>query len=165
MNYTLQVSDNLFAETFLRLLGDNGILSQSLGIKKVREILTSGNVKGDSFFQRDGSGLSRQNLLSPEGIIDTFKLMKKSQYGAMYKTFLPVGGRSGTLVNRFVGTVGEGRVHAKTGSVEGANSLSGYVDYGPGFLFSILSNGALSSPSIVRNAIDNMVLALIKFCK
>jgi len=165
MNYTLQVSDNLYAELFLRKLGDNGILSERLGIKKVKQILTTGGVKEDSFYQVDGSGLSRMDLVSPESIINTFLLIEKSPYAAMYKSFLPVGGRSGTLVNRFVGTLAEGRVHAKTGSLTGVNSLSGYVDYGPGFLFSILSNCAQASSSVVRNAIDSMVLALINYCK
>ena len=40
---------------------------------------------------------------------------------------LPVAGRSGTLVDELRGTVAAGRVHAKTGTLDGVKALSGWA--------------------------------------
>jgi D-alanyl-D-alanine carboxypeptidase len=45
----------------------------------------------------------------------------------VYIRLLPIGGVSGTLAHRFVGTRAEGRVHAKTGTMSGVNALSGVL--------------------------------------
>ena len=73
---------------------------------------------------------------------------------------LPVGGRTGTLAGRFVGTPAEGNVRAKTGYILEGRSLSGVLTTAGGrdVVFSILVNGAGAAASV--DAIDELVVAL-----
>ena len=69
---------------------------------------------------------------------------------------LPVAGESGTLLDELRGTIAQGRVKAKTGSLDGVKALSGWVTpvqgQSPGnpllaspVVFSVVLNG-LSEP-------------------
>ena len=53
--------------------------------------------------------------------------MRRSPTFQVYYDAMPIGGVDGTIRNRMKGTPAEGNVHAKTGSVALARSLSGYV--------------------------------------
>jgi D-alanyl-D-alanine carboxypeptidase/D-alanyl-D-alanine-endopeptidase (penicillin-binding protein 4) len=53
--------------------------------------------------------------------------MRRSPYFNVYYDALPIAGVDGTIRNRMKGTPAQGNVHAKTGSVALARSLSGYV--------------------------------------
>ena len=134
MNHTLQESDNLFAETFLRLLGLQWSMSLgskqdafSAGLSAVTAILSANGVDTTLFKQFDGSGLSRHNLMSPAAMIQIFLMMYDQPSGDIYRSFLPVAGESGTLKSRMAGTSAQGVIHAKTGTMTGVNSLSGYM--------------------------------------
>jgi D-alanyl-D-alanine carboxypeptidase/D-alanyl-D-alanine-endopeptidase (penicillin-binding protein 4) len=71
---------------------------------------------------------------------------------------LPVAGRTGTLATRMVGTVAEGVVRAKSGSLHNACCLSGYVMDGdqPIAVFSIL---CAASPEQAESAVDEIAAA------
>ncbi len=71
---------------------------------------------------------------------------------------LPLGGRSGTLANRFRGTPAEANVRAKTGSVQQTRALSGYLTTAGGrpVVFSLIVN-ANPIPAAVIAAMDNVV--------
>eukprot|EP01129_Flabellula_baltica_P006667 TRINITY_DN2519_c0_g1_i1.p1 TRINITY_DN2519_c0_g1~~TRINITY_DN2519_c0_g1_i1.p1 ORF type:complete len:477 (+),score=79.47 TRINITY_DN2519_c0_g1_i1:24-1433(+) len=165
INHTMQISDNLYAENFLRMLGSekNGDFAQN-GLEIVRQVLNDLGVDPSSYLQRDGSGLSRQNLFSNDAIFEILRALEKVPDFAQYKSCFPLGGRTGSIRNRFIGTLGEGRIYAKTGSATGVNSLSGYIDYGPGFIFSILTNGGTISNSDMRKVIDEITLLPLELC-
>jgi hypothetical protein len=74
---------------------------------------------------------------------------------------LPIGCVDGTIRRRFCGTDGEKAVHAKTGSLRTAISLSGYVNNqydGQRYLFCIIGNQAGIDQTATRQAIDNAVV-------
>jgi serine-type D-Ala-D-Ala carboxypeptidase/endopeptidase (penicillin-binding protein 4) len=111
-----------------------------------------------SFFLRDGSGLSNQNLLTPAGIVALLEHARAEPWYDVFAAALPRPGQAGgTLSGRLIGL--EERVAAKTGTVTHVNGLSGYVRTSTGrdLSFSILTNvtGAAAAP--VREAMDRIV--------
>ncbi len=76
---------------------------------------------------RDGSGLSRYDYISPRTAVRILDGMRRSPHFNVYYDALPIAGVDGTIRNRMKGTPAQGNVHAKTGSVALARSLSGYV--------------------------------------
>jgi D-alanyl-D-alanine carboxypeptidase/D-alanyl-D-alanine-endopeptidase (penicillin-binding protein 4) len=91
---------------------------------------------------RDGSGLSRYDYISPRAAVHVLDAMRRSPHFRTYYDALPIAGVDGTIRNRMKGTPAENNVHAKTGSVAMARSLSGYVTTANGrmLIFSFLAN-------------------------
>lgn len=159
----LNTSQNWFAEMLLKQLGRHvaGDGSWAAGLRVVRRFLID-SVAADStqFRQRDGSGLSAQNLVSPM----TFaRLLWWMQAHPRYEAFaagLPRSGERGSLRLRFQNTPLLGRVRAKTGTISGVNSLSGYIDRPgrPPLIFALVANHhALPSAQVIRQ-IDSVVV-------
>ena len=80
----------------------------------------------------------------------------QSWFSTLYQA-LPLAGRTGTLYARLLGTAAEGKLRAKTGSVDGVRALSGYVTTrgGRDVVFSILVNG--DTGSVTNPAIDDFM--------
>ncbi len=138
-------SSNFDAEQCLRVLGDrlrsDGSLAGGLAAMRQRLETRLGRVP-DGVVLRDGSGLSRDNRVTPGLLVAALLTSASGPGGAVLRESLPVAGRSGTLADRFVGTDLVGRVRAKTGWIRGASSLSGVVERPDGTQrwFSILMN-------------------------
>jgi len=167
MDWCLKQSDNLYAELFLRQLGLQvaGSAAYDTSITTVKKVMGARlpSVNSSLFYQADGSGLSRHNLVSPRSLVQTLTAMAATDEAANYLSFLPIAGVDGTLADRYVGTPAEGILHAKTGSMTGVNSLSGWVfprHYDAPIVFAILSNDASASATVVRRAIDRIGVAL-----
>ncbi|MDZ7956654.1 MAG: D-alanyl-D-alanine carboxypeptidase/D-alanyl-D-alanine-endopeptidase [Aulosira sp. DedQUE10] len=164
---TLQNSNNLYAEALLRALAMKQPRVQNkntadIGLEALKTSLTQLGVDPTTYVLVDGSGLSRRNLISPEALVQTLRLIAKTPGAAIYRASLPVAGKSGSLKNRFSNTPAEGIVQAKTGTLTGAVSLSGYVNgakYEP-LVFSIMVNQSEQPASILRQAIDEIVVLL-----
>jgi D-alanyl-D-alanine carboxypeptidase/D-alanyl-D-alanine-endopeptidase (penicillin-binding protein 4) len=129
---TLKPSDNLYADSLylhaaLKINGSplnwneaqpviKNFLQQQTGIDLKKSIFT------------DGSGLSRYNLVTPEQTISLLKfLYQRFPLSYEYIAALPISGRDGTLQKRFKIPTQQGFVRAKTGTMTGMNSLSGYL--------------------------------------
>ncbi len=129
---TLKPSDNLYADslylhTAAKLNGSpvNWNDAQPV-IKNFLEQQTGIDFK-DAVFT-DGSGLSRYNLVTPEQTISLLKfLYQRFPMSYEYIAALPISGRDGTLQKRFKIPTQQGFVRAKTGTMTGMNSLSGYL--------------------------------------
>jgi len=166
-NLTMKESDNLYAEEWLRVLGTlfPGTASNtaSAGLAQVESILESLGVPTDEIRQRDGSGISVQNLVTPNALVSLLWGMRDGPQFELYQSFLPIAGVDGTLEFRFVGTPAEGNVFAKTGTITGVNALSGYVnnDQFETLLFSILVNESDEYASVIRDGIDEIVVLLV----
>ncbi|MFB2837930.1 D-alanyl-D-alanine carboxypeptidase/D-alanyl-D-alanine-endopeptidase [Floridanema evergladense] len=164
---TNQPSNNLYAEVLLRTLGvrNSTILNQdtvTLGLNIIKTTLANLGVDRESFILVDGSGLSRRNLVSPTSLVQTLQAISQSPQAETFRTSLPVAGVSGTLQNRFKNTPALGIVYAKTGTLTGVVTLSGYVD-APNYerlVFSIMVNKSNQSAQVIRQSIDEIVLLL-----
>lgn len=129
---TLKPSDNLYADSlYLHAAAKlnkapvnwdgaqaliKNFLQQQTGIELSQSVFT------------DGSGLSRYNLVTPQQTITLLKfLYRRFPLAYEYIAALPVSGRDGTLQKRFKNPNQQGFVRAKTGTMTGVNSLSGYL--------------------------------------
>jgi D-alanyl-D-alanine carboxypeptidase/D-alanyl-D-alanine-endopeptidase (penicillin-binding protein 4) len=114
---------------------------------------------------RDGSGLSRYDYISPRTAVRILDAMRKSPHFPVYYDALPIAGVDGTIRNRMKGTPAQGNVHAKTGSVALARSLSGYVTTADKhmLIFSFLCNNwtvPVTSVERVQDAIAARLAAM-----
>ncbi|MEG4884488.1 D-alanyl-D-alanine carboxypeptidase/D-alanyl-D-alanine-endopeptidase [Microcoleus sp. K1-B6] len=166
---TNRISNNLYAEVLLRLLGkvtDKMPVPQEdtgeSGLKELKAVLTQLGVNPNSYILADGSGLSRHNLITPEALVQTLRLMANSPAASIYRQSLPIAGESGTLKNRFNTTPNRVIMQAKTGTMSGVSALSGYIEvpnYEP-LVFSIIVNQSDLSTAKMRSATDEIVLLL-----
>ena len=90
---------------------------------------------------------------------------KKNDYDTAYQAFydaLPIAGVDGTIADRMRGTPAAGNVHAKTGFVDRARSLSGYVTTadGEGLVFSFLCNNWTTPVHDVERVQDEIAVRL-----
>lgn len=152
---TLQDSVNTWAEMLLKAVGaSDGDGSTAHGLAVVRSTVAAAG--GDLGVAYDGSGLSlkdlktaRQELSTVRGLAPVPSLLSA----------LPVSCTSGTLKKRLCSLTG--RVHAKTGTLDGVSALTGYViDHaGNRLWFSVQVKGSLSYTSRI-SLIDRAVVAL-----
>lgn len=129
---TLKPSDNLYADSLFLHAADklNGspvnwnqaqpiikaFLEQQTGIALKNAVLI------------DGSGLSRYDLLTPNQTVSLLRfLFARFPLSYEYIAALPVSGRDGTLQSRFKKPEQQDLVRAKTGTMTGVVSLSGYL--------------------------------------
>jgi D-alanyl-D-alanine carboxypeptidase/D-alanyl-D-alanine-endopeptidase (penicillin-binding protein 4) len=88
--------------------------------------------------------------------------MDRHPHAAAFRDSLPVAGRDGTLEKRMRGTVAEGRVAAKTGTLRLANALAGYVTNASGerLAFAVAVNNHAGKSREAVAAIDAIAVAL-----
>jgi D-alanyl-D-alanine carboxypeptidase/D-alanyl-D-alanine-endopeptidase (penicillin-binding protein 4) len=137
-------SQNQIGEILLKALGravKNAGRADS-GARVVGEQLLAWGALPDGFVVRDGSGLSRHNVVTPETIVRVLDVVRRGPHSTVFYQSLPVAGVDGTIRTRMRGTAAQGNVHAKTGTLDMVRSLSGYVTTADGrpLLFSVLSN-------------------------
>jgi D-alanyl-D-alanine carboxypeptidase/D-alanyl-D-alanine-endopeptidase (penicillin-binding protein 4) len=163
----LNTSQNWYAEMLLKELGRTqaGEGSWDAGIAVVRRFLIdSVGVDSTEVSQSDGSGLSSQNLVAPLAFLRILSYMRKHPRYEVFAAGLPRSGLPGSLQNRFTGTPLAGLVLAKTGSIAGVNTLSGYVTRKDGkvLLVSIQANHHTLGGRAMISAIDSVVVAVGK---
>jgi D-alanyl-D-alanine carboxypeptidase/D-alanyl-D-alanine-endopeptidase (penicillin-binding protein 4) len=148
----LRVSDDTGAELLTKLLGKHfgGVGSTAAGVKVIRADLAGDGLPVAGLRAADGSGLDRDDRVTC-ALIDA-DLRHVGPAGPLFPG-LPIAGQTGTLAPRFRGTPAAGRLHAKTGTLDGVAALSGFVlpargDRAPTaslrapIAFSFITNGA-----------------------
>lgn len=135
VTYMNKVSDNLAAESFLKILaaekkGAPG--SAEVGATIVKEFLSESGIDTTKLRIVDGSGLSRMDLTSPAATVRLLETMYNSPRFEAYYRSLPIAGVDGTIKNRMRRTTAEGNLRAKTGTLTSVTALSGYVQTADG---------------------------------
>jgi D-alanyl-D-alanine carboxypeptidase/D-alanyl-D-alanine-endopeptidase (penicillin-binding protein 4) len=166
----LKPSQNLYTELLLRALGratatDPKLTSAEAGTAAVKAFLREAGIDPDRLALVDGSGLSRRDLVTAEATLQLLVYMSRHRYAAAFRDALPVAGVDGTLKNRMKWTPAAGNARAKTGTLGGVATLSGYVTSAAGerLVFSIMINNSLDEFDVRRNFIDNIVVLLASF--
>lgn len=153
--YANQTSNNLSAECILRTLGaEKGKEgSTNEGLDVVKRYLATRIPNAPSLKMTDGSGLSKYNLCSPQQMTTFLASIQKEPWFTCFVGSLPVSGKEGTLERICDGTAAEGKVIAKSGSMERIKCYAGYLKQKDGQLnaFSIfVNNHDVSNREIVK---------------
>ncbi|HVF95509.1 MAG TPA: D-alanyl-D-alanine carboxypeptidase/D-alanyl-D-alanine-endopeptidase [Sphingomonas sp.] len=160
--HTNKVSQNLHAELLLRRVGAvRGSGSVADGRAAVTAMLDGAQVARWTYDLADGSGMSNYNRITPRGTVAFLRWTQSQPWGAAWRATLPVGGIDGTLARRFKGTPLDGKLFAKTGTLNAANALSGFLVTAKGrtFTFSALANDMPGDAS-ATGAVDKALLAV-----
>ena len=172
---TMKPSQNLYTELILRTLGKVSVVpttaanlnrtSEAAGIAVVKMFLSEAGVIPSTLVLSDGSGLSRNDMITAESTIQLLTYMHRHRYAAVFRDALPIAGVDGTLRNRFKGTPAENNLRAKTGTLSAASSLSGYVrdSAGEQLAFSIMVNNYPEGADVRASCIDPIAVLLASF--
>jgi D-alanyl-D-alanine carboxypeptidase/D-alanyl-D-alanine-endopeptidase (penicillin-binding protein 4) len=156
-----KVSENLHAELLLREIGHSagGSGTREAGVAALGVFLKElGGAAEDSRID-DGSGLSRNEVVTPRLVTRLLAWMYGSSFRDAWIAMLPVGGEDGTLSRRMANSI-----HAKTGTLNRAIALSGYAESkSRGWLaFSILVNDFAAPAAEVQAWIDKIAMTLLE---
>ena len=169
VQHVLEVSDNEGAEVLLRhvAIAEQQPASFGGGARAVRAVLTRLGVDlaGDRIY--DGSGLSRQDLLTPGTLLAVISAAASTDHPGLRSVVadLPVAGFTGSLAVRFQrgDRNGLGMVRAKTGTLTGVHGLTGTVTSKDGAVMSFVAVAdRVRVPNTVaaRSLLDQMSAAL-----
>ena len=162
LTLTNKVSQNLHAELLLRRAGAvTGTGSVADGHAALDRMLARAGVARWQYDFADGSGMSTYNRVTPRATVALLRWAATQSWGAAWRATLPVAGVDGTLSRRFKGTPLEGKLAAKTGTLNAANALAGYLTTAGGrtLTFAAYANDMPQDASATR-AIDAALVAL-----
>lgn len=157
-----QIAEMIFRTTALEKAGVG--LPDSARAIETRQLEEWGAAP-DGFQIRDGSGLSRYDYVSPHTLMVVLDAMRRAPGFADYYAALPIAGVDGTIDYRMKGTPAQNNLHAKTGTISNARSLSGYVTTADGRMlqFVILCNNFTVPVREVTRVQDAVGVALASF--
>lgn len=125
-------SENLYAESFCKLLGHTvtgqpGTWASGTAVVRMKVKDTVGAEAASQLVLADGSGLSRNNRITPGAMTRWLRVLAGSPDGQVFVDSLALAGAEGTLKKRFKGAKLHNEVRAKSGYIRGVRTLSGLV--------------------------------------
>jgi serine-type D-Ala-D-Ala carboxypeptidase/endopeptidase (penicillin-binding protein 4) len=172
---TLKPSQNLYTELILRTIGKTVVPNtvsgntarddEEAGLGVVRSFLLQAGVGENELALSDGSGLSRNDMISANATVQLLIFMSRHRFAQTFRDALPIAGVDGTLRTRMRGTPAEGNLRAKTGTLSSVASLSGYVTTAAGerLVFSMMLNNYPDANALRRDSIDAIAILLASF--
>lgn len=160
VNIISRDSDNLAAEILLRHIARaTGGDGSGDGLEAINQMFEEAGIGRAEIELFDGSGLTPYNRITPAATVKFLTWAAAQPWGDAFRATLPVGGETGSLARRFRGTSLEGRIFAKTGTVQGVNALSGYMTAASGetLVFSIIANDRPADAEPVLPLIDRVL--------
>ncbi|WP_342512064.1 D-alanyl-D-alanine carboxypeptidase/D-alanyl-D-alanine-endopeptidase [Sporosarcina sp. FSL K6-1522] len=148
----MKLSNNGLGEVLTKEMGKvvHGEGSWDKGLEVIKKVVTDLGVDGNTIMLRDGSGMSHKNFIPADDLSQMLFAAQRKSWFPTFENSLPVAGEAdrfvgGTLRSRMTAPSTKGNVKAKTGSLTGVSSLSGYVTSKDGerLIFSIMINNVL----------------------
>lgn len=161
---TNKISQNLHAELLLRILGkelgSDGSFAE--GTRVVRQFMVSIGVDDNDLFFYDGSGMSMDDRVAPRALTRLLTYAAHQPWGQAWRDTFPIAGVDGTLSNRFRNSPLKGKLWAKTGTLNEATALSGYLTGASGktLAFSIMVNGHRPGSNAESRAVELIAEAI-----
>lgn len=169
-------SQNLHAELMLRLLGASDGQHELDDFGHPKSTIARGNEARRQFLQkagvdvvplslRDGSGLARQDLVTPRSTVRLLEFMLAHPHINVFRESLPIAGVDGTLERRMRDTVAANNLRGKTGTLSYVNALSGYITtkHGQVVVFSMMGNNYTGPGRDVTGVFDQISLMLAEY--
>ncbi len=133
----LQNSNNLMAESLFKVAGavkysSTGTTESS--VKAFKEFYKNMGIDTDDIIVKDGSGVSRNNLLTADWMTNTLDKIYKSKDFDKFQDYMAQSG-DGTLINRLYDL--RGSAWLKTGSLSNISAIAGYVNSLDGHTYSV----------------------------
>lgn len=157
LHHVNKESNNFYAEQVFRSFAPGG--SARGGETRVKQLLNRAGVATTAIEVRDGSGLSRKNMITPEAMGRLLTYMQDHPEREAFMASLAQGGEPRSTLRYRLSNVS---VQAKTGSLEFVRALSGYVDTADGrrLAFAIFANNYASPSYQITQTIDRIVMEL-----
>ena len=150
-------SNNFYAEQVFRTYASNG--SAQGAENRVKQLLRRAGAATRDIEIRDGSGLSRKNMITPRAMGNLLTYMHGHEQREAFLASLARGGERGSTLRYRLNRV---PVRAKTGSLEFVRSLSGYVTTQDGqtLAFAVFANNCSGPSYLITQTIDRIVMEL-----
>ncbi len=155
-------SDNALARlTYLRIGVEHGNADEptlDASARTVKQWFAANGIDVTGLVLDNGSGLSRSERITPAQLAGLLVASNKGRHGPELLGTLPVAGVDGTLSRRFKGTDAQGLARMKTGTLNNAVALAGYVPDAGGRTWVVV--GIVNAPQAGRGraVLDQLVL-------
>jgi D-alanyl-D-alanine carboxypeptidase/D-alanyl-D-alanine-endopeptidase (penicillin-binding protein 4) len=170
-------SQNLHAELALRQLGTRHTEARSLddygrpkstaalGAEIRRQFLQRAGIEVAPLSLRDGSGLARQNLVTPRSTAQLLEFMLAHPHAKTWLASMTIAGIDGTLERRMRGSAAANNLRGKTGTLTYVNALSGYVTTkrGQPLILSLMGNNYTGPGRDTTGVMDQICAMLAEF--
>lgn len=133
------------------------------GEAAIKQFWASKGMDTAGMYLFDGSGLSRNDQITPRQLAYLLTYMKrKGRYFDAFYASLPIAGKSGTLGHMCRGTRAQNNLRAKSGSIRKVRAYAGYVTTSAGreLAFSICVNTYNCSDSEMRQKLETLLVAM-----
>ena len=117
-------SDNMFAEAMLRSLAPGDDVKNA--ISREHALLARLGLSTREITLHDGSGLARDNRVTPRFMATLLQQMASSPYAGEYISLFPKAGEEGTVRRLLSSTPLAGQLVLKSGSMRGVQCYAGY---------------------------------------
>ncbi|HXH38689.1 MAG TPA: D-alanyl-D-alanine carboxypeptidase/D-alanyl-D-alanine-endopeptidase, partial [Thermoanaerobaculia bacterium] len=160
LSVVLKPSQNLYAEMLFKGLSAGAAQTASYEASEEIErrfLTTEAGIPGGDFRFVDGCGLSPDDLVTPRAVVALLRWANEPWRRGVWSMMLAQPGEEGTLRRRLLPLAG--RLHGKTGSINGVNALSGIIEGPNGTYryFSIIVNHHTADSAEALHAIDTIV--------
>lgn len=156
-----KVSQNQHAEMLLReaSLGMGGDGSLHTASMQLHQWLAARGLSTPACFMDDACGLSRNTRLTTTTLTRVLTYAASAPWGQVWRHSLPMAGGDGTLRHRLLGLANGAEVQAKTGTLNGVQTLAGFIRKPDGrqYAFAIMVNDFRTSEWDIRQRIDQLV--------
>jgi serine-type D-Ala-D-Ala carboxypeptidase/endopeptidase (penicillin-binding protein 4) len=163
---TNKISQNLHAEMMLRVAAREKAAALTLddAVKFAAQFYQSIGLAPDDVLLADGSGLSRNDLVTPQSVVQLLAYAVHQPWGEDFLTSLPIAAADGTLANRMKSTSAAGRIRAKSGTFDRVDSLSGYATTlaGEHLIFAMFGNNIGTRNRDAAAILDALCAAMVE---
>nr|MDE7412070.1 D-alanyl-D-alanine carboxypeptidase [Paramuribaculum sp.] len=159
MDVTLKRSHNLMAESMLQAAYPG--CSRQTAVNEELKLWHKLGLDTNSIFLEDGSGLSRNNRITPKFLAGVLRYINDTEYSDLFVNSLPVSCVSGTM-KKFTSTPHlYGRLALKTGSMRKVQCYAGYYldEFGnPSHIVVVMLNGVTASRDVIKSQVEKLIL-------